>query len=206
MVPDSVLKSVMTAALHSGTLISFRRVLHFAHLDRLAGTNPIPEKAHVEETKEQPKERPEDRSVPVVLPEPECCRCRYRSDGDLYRCAWGSRSAAGAVFLDLYGRPARGCGLAEGVPDRDRSHGVDGSVLDSVVSDFGGARIQGLPGQRPSRKECSGTQVRCIRLPMAAVSAFGGLTARVVPAGAGGTVWCKWRRVTCNTCKRLWIR
>jgi hypothetical protein len=41
MVPDSVLKSVMTAALQ-GTLISFRRVLNSARLGRLAGTNPIP--------------------------------------------------------------------------------------------------------------------------------------------------------------------
>jgi hypothetical protein len=42
MVPDSVLKSVMTAALHQGTLISFRRVRNSARLGRLAGTNLIP--------------------------------------------------------------------------------------------------------------------------------------------------------------------
>src|ERR1017187_11007228 len=98
MVPDSVLKSVMTAALHSGTLISFRRVLHFAQSGPARRDKSNPERAHVEKTKEQP----EDRSVPVVLPEPECCGGRYRSDGDLYRSAWGSRSAAGAVFLDLH--------------------------------------------------------------------------------------------------------
>jgi transposase len=43
-----------------------------------------------------------------------------------------------------------------------------------------------------SRKECSGTQVRCIRLPMAAVFAFGGLTARIVPAGTGGLELASW--------------
>jgi transposase len=55
MVPGSVLKSVMTAALHSGTLISFRRVLHFAHLDRLAGTNPIPREPMSRKRKSNPK-------------------------------------------------------------------------------------------------------------------------------------------------------
>jgi transposase len=55
MVPDSVLKSVMTAALHQGSLISFRRVLHLAHLDRLAGTNPIPRKPMSRRRKSNPK-------------------------------------------------------------------------------------------------------------------------------------------------------
>ena len=55
MVPESVLKSVMTAALHSGTLISFRRVLHFAHLGRLAGTNPIPREPMARKRKSDPK-------------------------------------------------------------------------------------------------------------------------------------------------------
>lgn len=117
MVPDSVLNSVMTAALHEGTLISFRRVLLVHSPGRLAWSNPKSGESHVEKTKGQP----EDRSAGVALPEPERCGGRYRGDGDLYRGAWGSRSAAGTVFLDLHGRPAGRGGLAESVPHRDGS-------------------------------------------------------------------------------------
>ena len=38
----------------------------------------------------------------------------------------------------------------------------------------------------PPRKECSGTQVRCMRLPVAAVSAFGRAAAGLVSTGGSG--------------------
>src|ERR1700732_3683587 len=55
MVPDSVLNSVMTAALHEGTLISFRRVLLVHSLGRLAWSNPIPRRAMSRKRKNQQK-------------------------------------------------------------------------------------------------------------------------------------------------------
>jgi transposase len=58
VVPDSVLKSVMTTALHQGTLISFRRVLNLAHLGRLVGTNPILREPMSRKRKSNPKSNP----------------------------------------------------------------------------------------------------------------------------------------------------
>jgi transposase len=58
MVPESVLKSVMTAALHQGTLISFRRVRNSARLGRLAGTNPIPRETMSRKRKSNQKSNP----------------------------------------------------------------------------------------------------------------------------------------------------
>src|SRR5260370_37577822 len=58
MVPDAVLKLVMTAALHQGTLISFRRVLNFARLGRLVGTNPIPRETMSRKRKSNQKSNP----------------------------------------------------------------------------------------------------------------------------------------------------
>ena len=42
--------------------------------------------------------------------------------------------------------PERRRRLVEGFEDRDRSDGIDGSLLDSVVPDFRGSRIHGLVG------------------------------------------------------------
>ena len=69
---------------------------------------------------------------------------------------------------------------------RDGGDGIDGSLLDSVFSDSGGARIPSLSGQRTSRAECAGTQIGRFRLSVAAISTFGRITVRVVPAGADG--------------------
>ena len=68
MVPDSVLKSVMTAALHQGTLISFRRVSQFCTSGPASRDKSNPARTHVEKTKEQPKEEFESKLDPPVDP------------------------------------------------------------------------------------------------------------------------------------------
>src|ERR1700736_4468098 len=62
VVPDSVLNSVKTAALHQGTLISFRRLLLVHSLGRLAWKNPNPERAMSRKRKSNKK-----TGAPVVL-------------------------------------------------------------------------------------------------------------------------------------------
>jgi hypothetical protein len=71
------------------------------------------------------------------------------------------------------------------VPDSERSDGVDRGVLDSAVSDIGGARVQGLFGQRALFEECARTQERRIRLPVDPVSALGRVAAGQLPATRG---------------------
>jgi hypothetical protein len=56
MVPDSVLKSVVTAASYWGTSIPIRRVLHSHSLGRLAWQIRARE-SHVEKTTEQQEDR-----------------------------------------------------------------------------------------------------------------------------------------------------
>ena len=53
-----------------------------------------------------------------------------------------------APVQQLHLRPACTCRLARPVPDPDRGDGVDRGVLDPAVSNTGGARVQGLFGQR----------------------------------------------------------
>src|SRR5207244_1737666 len=57
---------------------------------------------------------------------------------------------------------------------------------DSAVPDPGGARLRGVPGQRPAREECSREADRRLRLSVAAVPAFGGSAEGFVSSGAGG--------------------
>ena len=95
----------------------------------------------------------------------------------------------GAVLLDIHRRPARRRRLVEGFEDRDRSDGIDGSLLDSVVPDSRGSRIHGLVGQRASCEERAGAQIGCFRLPVAAIFAFRRSTARIVPLSTeSGTI------------------
>src|ERR1700674_4243726 len=94
--------------------------------------------------------------------------------------------AAGGVVFHLYRKPTGRCSLAEKLPYRDGSDGIDGGLLEPIFSDLGGTRIQRIPGQRTSCQECAGGQIRCFRLSMVAVSACGGFAARIVPAGTGG--------------------
>src|SRR6266480_8029285 len=137
MVPDAVLKTMVTAAPHWGTSIPFKRVLCSAQ----SGPSRMAECFKRRAMSRKREEQQEDRRANVALFEPECCRCGRRGDGDLYRRACGSRSATGKAFLDVYRRPARRCGLVEGLQHRDGGDGIDGSLLDSVFSDPGGARF-----------------------------------------------------------------
>jgi hypothetical protein len=163
------------------TSIPIKRVFRSAQFGPTRMAHQLGGESHVEKAKDQ-----EDRHANVPVYESERRRCGRRSNGDLHRRAGGSRSPTGAVLLDVHRRPARRRRLVEGFEDRDRSDGIDGSLLDSVVPDSRGSRIHGLVGQRASCEERAGAQIGCFRLPVAAIFAFRRSTARIVPSGSGG--------------------
>src|ERR1035438_10658665 len=66
--------------------------------------------------------------------------------------------------------------------DQDGGHGVHRGVLDTVVPDAGGARAEGVPGQRAACEERAWPQERRKRLPVATVSACGRAVAGQLPA------------------------
>jgi hypothetical protein len=57
---------------------------------------------------------------------------------------------------------------------------------DSFLPDIGSIRLRSVSRQRSTCEERSGPQVGCVRLPMATVSAFGGITAGILQTRAGG--------------------
>ena len=96
MVPDSVLKSVVTAARNwVGYVDPDQKSTPFRTVWADSHGRSTPGRA----MSRKRKNKQEDRCARVALPEPECCRCRHRSDGDLHRRACGSRSATGSPFL-----------------------------------------------------------------------------------------------------------
>jgi len=66
------------------------------------------------------------------------------------------------------------------------STGVFWVPLGSAVPDPGTAWLRGMPGQCASCEERARTKNRRIRLPVAAIPAFGGPVAGIVPASAAG--------------------
>jgi len=181
MVPDAVLKTMVTAAPHWGTSIPFKRVLCSAQ----SGPSRM-----AESFKRRAMSRKRKNSKKIGAPMLHCLNPNAAGVDvgatEIYRRACGSRSATGKAFLDVYRRPARRCGLVEGLQHRDGGDGIDGSLLDSVFSDPGGARFHCRAGQRAPREERAGAQIGCFRLSVAAISAFGRFAARIVPAGTGG--------------------
>src|ERR1017187_4097036 len=74
--------------------------------------------------------------------------------------------------------------MAETVRHPEGSDGIDRGVLDSVMAGAGRRQVRGMSGQRPPFQECAREKDRRGRLPMVAVSAFGGFAAGILPAGA----------------------
>src|ERR1700694_5034112 len=114
----------MTAASYGGKSISFRRVLGAAQSgpSRMVHLFKLRE-SHVEKTEEQE----EDRCARIAVPEPTCCRCGCRRDRNLHRRSCGPRSASGASFFDLYGRPTCRCSMAEKPLHRNGTRPADQS-------------------------------------------------------------------------------
>jgi len=63
--------------------------------------------------------------------------------------------------------------------------GIDRRLLDSAVSDPGGARVQSLFSQRALSEECARTQERRLRLRVDPVSALGRVAAGQLPSTRG---------------------
>ena len=67
--------------------------------------------------------------------------------------------------------------------------------------------VKNVPGRKSDVSDCQWLQyLHSVGLLRGLFSTQTGRYARCARSSAIGIVWCKWRRVTCNTCKKLWIR
>src|SRR6516164_8937524 len=83
--------------------------------------------------------------------ETERWRYRHWGDGDFCGRAGGSGYGNGALVCELYRRLACPGGLAAAMSCGYGGDGIDRGVLDSVVSDSGGAGDRGSSGQCSTR-------------------------------------------------------
>src|SRR6516225_5391796 len=65
-------------------------------------------------------------------------------------------------------------------------YGINGRVLDTPVSDFGGSGNRSPFGECSTWASCSRQKIRCPGLPVASISALGGLAEGLVSPRTGG--------------------
>ena len=131
-----------------------------------------------------------------------------------------------AVSVDRDPQPVRGFStftadlyrrrLAESLQDPDGGDGIDGRLLDPIVSGFGGTgftvllvnarHVKHVPGRKSDVSDCQWLQYLHTVGLLRDRSGRNRRSARCARSSATGTAWCRWPRLTCNTCKRLWTR
>src|SRR5678810_89375 len=72
------------------------------------------------------------------------------------------------------------------MPGGHSSHGIDGGLLDTAVPNFGGSRNRSPFGECSTCASRSRQKIRCAGLPVASISALGGIVEGLVSSRTGG--------------------